>query len=82
MIDFNPTKTPIDPNVKLCAESTTDSRWSTHELKETPYAKIVGNLLYLSQVTRLDISFAVNKIASFSKDPRKEHWTAAKKILW
>ncbi|KAF5476985.1 hypothetical protein F2P56_003667, partial [Juglans regia] len=41
---------------------------------------IVGGLQYLSY-TRLDISFAVNKVCQFMHSPKLTHWSAVKRIL-
>ncbi|KAF5451074.1 hypothetical protein F2P56_031373 [Juglans regia] len=44
------------------------------------YRSIVGALQYLS-LTRLDISFAVNKVCQFMHKPTEKHWTTVKRIL-
>ncbi|WJZ95273.1 hypothetical protein VitviT2T_014054 [Vitis vinifera] len=44
------------------------------------YRAIVGSLQYLS-LTRLDISFTVNKMSQFMHQPTDEHWTLVKRIL-
>ena len=46
----------------------------------TPLSNTVGALQYLS-ITRLDITFAVNKVSQFASDPRDVHWFAIKLIL-
>lgn len=46
----------------------------------TKYRSIVGALQYLT-LTRLDISFAVNKVCQFLQSPTNDHWTAVKRIL-
>ncbi|KAI7933532.1 hypothetical protein MJO28_017620, partial [Puccinia striiformis f. sp. tritici] len=40
----------------------------------TEYLSIVGSLSYLAVATRPDISFSVNFLARFSKNPSREHW--------
>ena len=45
------------------------------------YQSAVGSLLYLSTRTRLDITFAVSKVAKFCSDLTKCHWIAVKLIL-
>ena len=44
------------------------------------YCSTVGSLQYLS-LTRLDLSFAINKASQFMQDPREPHWVAVKRIL-
>ena len=46
----------------------------------TKYGSLVGALQYLT-LTRLDISFAVNKVCQFLHAPTTVHWSAVKQIL-
>lgn len=46
----------------------------------TEYRAIVGSLQYLS-LTRLDISFAVNRLSQFMQCPTSDHWLALKRVL-
>lgn len=41
----------------------------------------MGSLLYLSNGTRPDLSFAVNKASRYLEKPTKAHWNAVKRIL-
>jgi hypothetical protein len=44
------------------------------------YASCVGSLIYLA-MTRCDITFAVNKLAKFSKRPGRNHFEAMLHVL-
>lgn len=44
------------------------------------YASVVGMLLYLSNNTRLDITFAVSQVSRFTAAPKKSHASAVKTI--
>lgn len=46
----------------------------------TEYRHFVGVLQYLN-MSRLDIGFAVNKVAQFMHSPADVHWQAMKRIL-
>ncbi|RVW31560.1 Retrovirus-related Pol polyprotein from transposon RE1 [Vitis vinifera] len=46
----------------------------------TQFRSLIGGLQYL-QLTRLDIAFAVNKLAQFMHAPTQTHWTAAKSLF-
>jgi hypothetical protein len=46
-----------------------------------PYREAVGSLLYLSQITRPDITFAVNLVSRYLEKPKKVHWNAVKRIF-
>ena len=43
---------------------------------------MVGSLLLLASGTRPDISFDVNEVAKYCRDPRVAYWNACKRILW
>jgi hypothetical protein len=48
---------------------------------DTLYRRTIGSLLYLSNNSRPDISFAVAFLGQFSNDPRRKHWAAVKRLL-
>ena len=45
------------------------------------YAKLLGELQYVTNTTRLDISYAINKLASYTANPSLEHYGSLKHIL-
>ncbi|PLW07766.1 hypothetical protein PCANC_25701 [Puccinia coronata f. sp. avenae] len=47
-----------------------------------PYQQLLGCLLWSAQCTRPDVSFAVNRLSQFLKDPSESHWQAALRVLW
>ena len=53
-------------------------RWDN---KEWNYASVVGMLLYVSNNTRPDITYAVSQVAHFTAAPRVSHATAVKTIV-
>lgn len=76
MSDCNPVHLPCDPNITLT--STEDEK---NILTNIPYQEAIGSLLYLSQGTRPDICFIVNKLSSFNNKPEQHHWLALKRVL-
>eukprot|EP00253_Pinus_taeda_P021899 PITA_21899 len=74
MQDCKPTTTPMEPGLKLSAQS------SSLPVDETLFRQLVGNLIYLT-ATRPDISFAVSYISRFMSAPKADHWIAAKRVL-
>nr|GEZ14181.1 retrovirus-related Pol polyprotein from transposon TNT 1-94 [Tanacetum cinerariifolium] len=48
---------------------------------EVPYLSAIGALMYLTNCTIPDISFAVNLLARFSSSPTKRHWNEIKHIF-
>jgi len=49
--------------------------------KEFPYGEIVGSLLYLSTITRPDISHAIGTLCRFMSKWNSKHIAAVKHIL-
>ncbi len=47
----------------------------------TPYRSLVGSLMYLAVATRLDIAYAVGRLASFMDCYQPNHWAAAICVL-
>ncbi len=45
------------------------------------YRRVVGQLMYLSTMTRPDISFAVGRLAGALKRPTNGHWNRVKRVL-
>ena len=48
---------------------------------EVLYLSVFGELMYLANYTRLDISFSINLLARYSSAPTKRHWNGIKHIL-
>jgi hypothetical protein len=51
------------------------------QMTDKPYSSLIGSLLYLSNSTRPDITFAVHRLSSYNSNPNEIHWKAAKRIL-
>lgn len=81
MVECNTVSTPMDLNQKLSKNMSPQSSSEREEMSMVPYRELVGGLLYISQGTRPDISFAVNTLSIFNNNPGKAHWIAAKRVL-
>lgn len=46
-----------------------------------PYQQLIGSLMYLSVLTRPDISFSVNYLSQFNRCHTEVHWNYAKRLL-
>ncbi|XP_057969598.1 secreted RxLR effector protein 161-like [Malania oleifera] len=60
-----------------CAKNDLERR----QMKDVPYASVVGSLMYAQTCTRPDISFAVGMLERFQSSLRMIHWKVAKKVL-
>ncbi len=50
-------------------------------LDPSQYRKAVGSLMHLAVGTRLDISFAVSRLAQYVEHPTEKLWIAIKRVL-
>lgn len=73
MLDCNTSDTPMECKLSLSIGNRCDIN--------LPYQKLIGSLMYLSVLTRPDISYAVSYMSQFNNCYTKEHWIHAKRIL-
>ncbi|XP_031333882.1 secreted RxLR effector protein 161-like [Photinus pyralis] len=58
-----------------------NSEDEAEKMSRVPYQEAVGSLLFAAQVSRPDISFAVNNVSRYTRNPGLTHWTATKRIM-
>ena len=75
MLNVNPATMSMDPNIKLAPNP--DNNELNHS---NSYAKLMGCLQFISNSTRPDISYAVNKLATYTANPGLQHHGAIKQI--
>ncbi|KAG6438793.1 hypothetical protein O3G_MSEX000229 [Manduca sexta] len=51
------------------------------DINNLPYQQLIGSLMYLSVLTRPDITFCVNYLSQFNTCHTYEHWGYAKRVL-
>lgn len=73
MENCNSVNTPMEVNLKLEKEITCSTQY--------PYQQLVGSLLYLSILTRPDISYAVCYLSQFNNCYSETHWKHLKRVL-
>lgn len=71
------TTTPMEQIV--ANENNNDSK--KQKVEEYPYQELIGSLMYLSQGTRPDITFATTYLSQFNKNFTEKHWKQAKHVL-
>ena len=84
LTDANPVSTPMDPGTKFEGKAEELEDGGEGEMDERisyGYPTLIGSLMYLAIGTRPDIAFTVNKLAQFTSNPKKMHWTAAKRVF-
>ena len=72
--DAKPVSTPMDTDVRLSSAQSPSSTKEFAKMRNIPYHKAVGSLIYASLGTQPDITFAVQSISRFSTKPGIAHW--------
>lgn len=67
---------PMDPNVVMTSFNESDTPFDT-----TLYQQAIGSLMWISTISRPDITTAVHIAARFSTKPAKRHWSFVQRIL-
>ncbi|GJZ63287.1 retrovirus-related pol polyprotein from transposon TNT 1-94 [Tanacetum coccineum] len=65
---------------QLCSSETLKLDDGTPRVDPSPYRKLVGSLQYLA-FTKMNISFAINKLSQFMHDQSQTHWQVLKHLL-
>lgn len=81
MNDCHPLTTPTDVNQKLTSDMCPKNDAEREEMANVPYQEAVGSLIFLAQVSRPDIQFAVSSVSRFNSNPGVSHWKAVKRIF-
>jgi len=74
MQDCKPAMTPMEPGLKLSAQS------SSPLVDKSLFRQLGASLIYLT-ATRPDINFAVSYISRFMTAPKADHWITTKCVL-
>ncbi|CAL9019848.1 unnamed protein product [Prunus brigantina] len=72
--DTSPIRTPYDPSLNLVKNI-------GHGVSQLEYARIIGSLMYLTNCTRPDIAYSVNRLSRYTSNPGKDHWKAIVRVL-
>ncbi|RVW91789.1 Retrovirus-related Pol polyprotein from transposon TNT 1-94 [Vitis vinifera] len=72
--DSKPCATPFDPNYKL-KKNMGDS------VSQLEYSRVIGSLMYITNCTRPDIAYSINRLARYTNNLAKEHWFAFVRVL-
>ncbi len=74
--EANPVSTPLDPKVKIKPNPK-----GNEGDKSNTYAQLLGELQFVANATCPDITYAINKLASYTTNPDLKHQIALKHIL-
>ena len=70
----------ISANVPMTNSALQKTELIDGNMKDKPYMKAVGKLIFLCGQTRPDITYAVHKCARFMANPSEQHWNALERI--
>jgi hypothetical protein len=73
-LDSKASPTPYDPSLKL-------RKNRGQGINLLLYSQIICSLMYLAGATRLDISFAVNKLSRFTSNPGSDHGCSLERVM-
>ncbi len=79
--DLKPLSTPMDSNIKLTSAQSPKTTGDIAKMRDVPYHEAVGSLMYASLGTRPDITFAIQTLSRFAKNPGLAHWDAVKRVF-
>ncbi|KAL4340139.1 hypothetical protein GQ457_08G024220 [Hibiscus cannabinus] len=81
MKDCSPSVAPIVKGDKFNLNQCPKNEFEREQMKNIPYAYVVGSLMYAQVCTKPDIAFAVGMLGRYQSNPGIDHWRAAKKVL-
>lgn len=79
MLNSKPIQSPIPLGIDVTALPHGNA--DKEEMENVPYRELIGSLMFAATVSRPDIAFSVNKLAQYTANPSRMHWTLAKRIL-
>lgn len=75
MSDCSGSDTPMEVNLKL------QKGVISKVVQKYPYQQLIGSLMYLSVLTRPDISFSVSYLSQYNNCYNESHWKHLKRLL-
>ena len=79
--DLKPVSLPMETSIQLTSAQSPSTTQEIAYMRNVPYQEAVGSLMYASLGTRPDITYAVQTVSRFSKNPGQAHWEAVKQIF-
>ncbi|KAL4351255.1 hypothetical protein GQ457_06G019360 [Hibiscus cannabinus] len=81
MKDCSPSVAPIVKGDKFNLNQCPKNKFEREQMKNIPYASVVGSLMYAQVCTRPDIAFTVGMLGRYQSNPGIDHLRAGKKVL-
>jgi len=68
--------TPLDPNIEIVANPEGNAGSCSNS-----FARLLRELQYIANAMQPDITYAMNRLVSYTANPSLQHWTAIKRVL-
>jgi hypothetical protein len=81
LTDAQSAQTPMDVGTVLSVDQSSLTHLEHEAMKDVPYQRNVGSLMYAATRTRPDIAFAVATFSQFMPNPGHSHWEAVKHVI-
>jgi hypothetical protein len=81
LTDAKSAQTPMDVGTVLSVDQSPLTHLEHEAMKDVPYQRGVGSLMYAATSTRPDIAFAVATLSQFMRNPGHTHWEAVKHVI-
>jgi len=81
MKDCSPDMAPIVKGNRFNSNQCPKNELEREQMRNIPYAYVVGSLMYVQVCTRPDIAFVVGMLRRYQSNPEIKHWTIAKRVL-
>ena len=72
--NLKPVSTPFDPSMNL-------KKNNGVLVSQLRYSQIIRSLLYIANMTRPDIAYAVGRLSRHTHNPSKDHWIAVERVF-
>jgi Reverse transcriptase (RNA-dependent DNA polymerase) len=79
--NIRPITMPMDPSMHFSTSQGPKTTQEFAKMKDKPYCKAVGLLMYASLGTRPNITYAVSILSKFADNPGLVHWNAVKRVF-
>ena len=73
--------TPLEPGIDLTPDSPSVSPTLLTPSEKTKYREMIGSLMYVSVMTRPDITFAVSTLSQYLETPHSTHLKAVTRVF-
>jgi hypothetical protein len=76
--DAKNVQTPMEPATSLSIDQSPGTHTELQAMRDIPYQRAIGSLMYAATSTHPDIAFTVATLSQFMRNPGKAHWEASK----